>query len=80
MIAARIREIYDRQAKERQGSRTDIVANLPQCDTGKARDKAGEAVGVGGSRIRAMATTLSSSRREQTPPFHASRVPTPFRD
>ena len=39
------------RAKERQGTRTDIVENFPQGDAGKARDKAGEAVGVAGKTI-----------------------------
>jgi ParB-like chromosome segregation protein Spo0J len=41
-LLERKREIVARQAKERQGTRTDlqsdIVENLPQCDTAKTRD------------------------------------------
>lgn len=39
------------EAKKRQGTRTDIVETFPQGDTGKARDKAGERVGVSGKSI-----------------------------
>jgi hypothetical protein len=41
-LLERKREIVAKQAKERQGTRTDlqsdIVENLPQCDTAKTRD------------------------------------------
>jgi hypothetical protein len=54
MVAARVRDIYDRQAKERMqaGVKTDPVANLPQGE-GKARDAAGKAVGVSGKTVDA---------------------------
>ena len=53
MCAARAREIYERQAKERQQTRVGKqpgaeVENFPQLDKGKARDKAGAAFGVSG--------------------------------
>ena len=35
------------RARERQGTRTDIVANLPPSSMGKARDKAAESLGIG---------------------------------
>lgn len=43
-------EIYERQAKERQGSNQhkSKVENLPPCEVGKARDAAGKAFGVSG--------------------------------
>ena len=34
------------RAKERQGTRIDIVEKIPQSAQGKVRDKAAEAVGV----------------------------------
>jgi ParB-like chromosome segregation protein Spo0J len=51
MCAARARDIYERQAKERQGKRNDLVEKLPQCDSGKARDLAGKAFGVSGKSV-----------------------------
>jgi hypothetical protein len=35
-------DIESKRAKERQGTRTDIVATLPQSDVGKTRDKVAE--------------------------------------
>jgi hypothetical protein len=62
MVAARVRDIYDEQAKERQsagqqsggrGNKKNSVANFPPSNTapGKARDKAGAAVGVSGKTV-----------------------------
>lgn len=53
MCAARAREIYEREAKERQGKRTDlnIPANLPEGNKGDARDIAGKAFGVSGKTV-----------------------------
>ncbi|MDY0270642.1 hypothetical protein [Trichloromonas sp.] len=50
-VDAAARAIYDRQARERQGQRSDIQENLPEC-SGQARDAAGKAVGVSGERRR----------------------------
>jgi hypothetical protein len=43
-----LKRIESELAKRRQGTRTDIVANLPPSSTGKARDKAAAAVGLSG--------------------------------
>ena len=58
LVGARARELYDRQAKERQrasgGDRTSkkaVPANLPEPLKGDARDQAGKAVGVSGKLI-----------------------------
>lgn len=51
LVAARARDLYEKQAKKRQGKRNDLVENLPPSDSGKARDKAGEAVGVSGRSV-----------------------------
>jgi len=57
MVAARAREVYETQAKERQKAAGEkfhkgsakVMVNLPQpLDSGTARDKAGRAVGVSG--------------------------------
>ena len=48
MVAARAREIYDRDAKERQKAAQNndaaraVRANLPELDKGQARDQAGK--------------------------------------
>lgn len=56
MCAARAREIYEREAKERQQVRKGdqagaSPANLPDLNKGDARDKAGEAFGVSGRSV-----------------------------
>jgi hypothetical protein len=56
LAAARAKEYYEKEAKERQSIRKgeqagSSVENLPQLDTGKARDKAGEAFGVSGKTV-----------------------------
>lgn len=51
VVAAKLSEYYEKQAKERQGMRTDIVEKLPQCETGRARDLAGKSVGVSGKTV-----------------------------
>jgi hypothetical protein len=45
MVAARARELYDRQAKERQKRKPGdfVPKNLPEQNRGDARDKAGKA-------------------------------------
>ena len=61
MVAAKVREIYDRAAKDRQkGSGGDkksataksVVTTVPQPISGKSRDKACATVGVGGTTVR----------------------------
>ena len=51
MCAARAHEIYERQAKERQGKRNDLVENLPPSQPTKSRDAAGKAFGVSGKSV-----------------------------
>ena len=54
MCAARAREIYEREAKERQqggqGGKL-LPANLPEANKGDARDLAGKAFGVSGKSV-----------------------------
>lgn len=53
MCAGRLISYYAEQAKERQGTRTDIKENLPEClNKGQARDQAGKDFGVSGKRAR----------------------------
>lgn len=53
MCAARAMELYEQQAKERQGKRNDlkdnIQVNFPECQ--QARDAAGKAFGVSGKSV-----------------------------
>jgi len=57
MVAARVRSIYDEQAKARQteilkkGQEIPVRANLPERENGRSRDKAGAAVGVSGKSV-----------------------------
>jgi len=60
MIGARVREHYDRLAKERQhegqkaggrGNKKNSPEQIPGSLRGDARDQAGKAVGVSGERI-----------------------------
>jgi ParB-like chromosome segregation protein Spo0J len=55
MCAARAREIYEREAKERQTSslkqNNTVPANLPERNKGDARDLAGKAFGVSGKSV-----------------------------
>ncbi|MFZ7126375.1 MAG: hypothetical protein ACOWWM_09520 [Desulfobacterales bacterium] len=51
MVAARAREIYDNQARERMTSGVNQYTppeKLPEANKGDARDQAGKAVGVSG--------------------------------
>lgn len=50
MIAAKLRPIFEEQAKSRQGKRSDLVENLPPSSV-KARDAAGEALNVSGKTV-----------------------------
>lgn len=51
MCAARARDVYEKQAKERQGKRNDLVENLPPSENTKARDAAGKAFNVSGKSV-----------------------------
>ena len=57
MVAARARELYDQQAKERQaatrkrGNQKPVPENLPEREHIDARDAAGKAVGVSGRTV-----------------------------
>ncbi len=64
MIAARCKGVYEEEAKERQGARTDIKENLPECSKGQARDKAGKALAVSGKTVDAASKVLRSNKPE----------------
>lgn len=69
MVAARVREIYDQQAKERQrtggkeggkGRPKQVMEPVPQPNKGLARDNAGKAVGVCGRTVDFATKVLKS--------------------
>jgi hypothetical protein len=74
MAAARIKEYYEVEAKERQGHRSDIGANLPESSTGRARDKAGEAMGVSGRTVDAAVKVLHHAAPEIVEAVEKSEV------
>lgn len=49
MAAAKARDLFDARAKERQGKRTDLMDNCPECST--SRDEAGKAFRVSGKQV-----------------------------
>lgn len=55
MVGDKVRDFYDRQAKERMAAghnqHTSPMEKLPQGSAGTARDQAGKAVGVSGKLI-----------------------------
>ncbi|VTT99063.1 unnamed protein product [Gemmataceae bacterium] len=72
MVAARAREIYDRDAKDRQkaagGDRKSaaaksVQANLPEPIREQARDQAGKALGVSGKTVDHATTVLEKGSR-----------------
>ena len=67
MAAARARGVYEQQAKERQGDRTDMVENLPpssQPEYGKTRDQVGKALGVSGKSVDHASKVLKQGSAE----------------
>src|SRR5207253_920517 len=46
MIAARAKPFFEEEARERQGTRTDLGASLPGSAAGRARDKAAALLNV----------------------------------
>jgi hypothetical protein len=69
MAGARGKELYERQAKERQGKRNDLTSGpiVPQVKQSqqvhRARDKAGEAVGVSGKQVDRATKVLTHGSR-----------------
>jgi len=58
MVAARTAKWMEKDAAERRGMRTDMVANLPPCQFGKTRDKAGALVNVSPRLVTSAAKVL----------------------
>lgn len=82
MVASRAREIFDRQAKERQKTggktagkgRPQVPAKLPEPKGGDARDQAGKALGVSGKTVDAATKVLTSGITELVQAVDAGEV------
>lgn len=83
MVAARAREIFDREAKERikvgaiHGAKSghgQPVANLPEAGTGRSRDKAAAAVNVGGRTVDAATRVLQKGVSELVEAVDSGKV------
>lgn len=61
-LAVDILPLLEKEAKDRQGTRTDLVGKIPQGDEGKSRDKASEVFNVDASYISA-----AKKIKEETP-------------
>ncbi len=64
MCAARAREIYEREAKERQAllnGKSQLPANLPEAKKSGARDAAGKAFGTRPNQSAGQSITLAVS-------------------
>jgi len=46
MIADDARELFSKEAKERQGTRTDLTQKIAESNVGEAREKAAKAFGT----------------------------------
>jgi hypothetical protein len=84
MVGARARDVYDKQAKERQqegresggrGNKKNLVANLPpSLDSGKARDRVAKTVGVSGKSIDYASKVLKNAIPEVVKAVDAGRM------
>ena len=61
-IARALEPILRKEAKARQGTRTDLRENFPDVDGGRARDKLGQYVGVSGRTLEKMVPSGTPSR------------------
>jgi hypothetical protein len=73
MVAARCREYYDKQAKERQKARRGgqpgaEVETLPPLEKSKARDEAGKDFGISGSMWSAKSPNDNEQRNPHPSP------------
>ncbi len=51
MIAVKIKPMFEQEAKQRQGARTDVQENLPEGTFGQSRDKAAKTLGISGRTV-----------------------------
>jgi N6-adenosine-specific RNA methylase IME4 len=62
-IARALEPILQREAKARQGMRTDLRENFPDVDGGRARDKLGKYVGVSGRTLEKMMAIVEAAEK-----------------
>jgi hypothetical protein len=62
-IARALEPILRREAKARQGTRTDLRENFPDVDGGRARDKLGKYVGVSGRTLEKMMAIVEAAEK-----------------
>ena len=77
MIAARREAYHAELAKGRMksGKKADPVANLPQGDTGKARDKAGAELNVSGRTVSHAKKVINEGSKALTEAVERGDVP-----
>jgi ParB-like chromosome segregation protein Spo0J len=51
-LALKLKDMIAARAKERQGTRTDIVQNFAQCESGRTREKLAEIAGISRETLR----------------------------
>jgi len=76
-IARALEPILRREAKARQGMRTDLRENFPDVDGGRARDKLGKYVGVSGRTLEKMMAIVEAA--EKPGPQRVDHTPEPSR-
>jgi N6-adenosine-specific RNA methylase IME4 len=57
-------DILRKQAKKRQGTRTDIQESFPESARGETRDKVGALVGVSGKTVEKIAAVVAAAKAE----------------
>jgi N6-adenosine-specific RNA methylase IME4 len=62
-IARALEPMMRREAKKRQGTRTDLREKNPEVDAGRVRDKLGERVGVSGRTLEKMFAIVDASEK-----------------
>ncbi len=65
LVAAKCKEHYEKEARERQGTRTDMVANLPQSEQGKWREQAAKDYNVSPRSVESAARVLKDGSDPQ---------------
>ena len=72
LVGARIKPMFEAEAKERQGQRTDIRANLPE--GGRARDDAAAAVNVSSRSVESASKVLREGGPELIKALEAGTI------
>jgi len=63
-IRQRCEDIFRKQAKKRQGARTDIQESFPESERGETRDKVGALVGVSGRTVEKIAAVVAAAKAD----------------